>query len=127
WEVIWFVGVRGWVVGVNDRCFVFGGLGCVFKQGERFPIPRPPPDPAGADYPNMISRGIYLSLAEAAAVKLREVDMPARGWIQIRRCGRTIIDNVNRAVVSRHPREQRRRCRRVADCDRRRPGIALVL
>ena len=74
----------------------------------------------------MIRGRVHLNLGEAGAVELGEVNVPGRARIQVRRRSRTIIDNIDRAVVGGDPREHRGNCRRPANHNRGAPGVTLI-
>ena len=125
-EVVWIVRCRQRVIGVNDRGLAVLRVDRDLEQVEQVARARTAADPAGADNTHVVRRRVHLSLGEADAIELGEVNMPARARIQIRCRGLTIIDNIDNAVVGRDPREQRRARRRRADNYRGRPGIPLV-
>src|SRR5205085_5107150 len=98
-EVVWIVRCRQRVIGVNDRRFAVLRIDRDLEQVEQIARARTAADPAGADDAKMIRGRVHLNLGEAGAVEPGEVNVPGRARIQVRRRGRTIIDNIDRAVV----------------------------
>src|SRR5262249_20963100 len=96
------------------------------EQVEQVPRALTATNSAGANNANMIRRRIHLRLRRARSVELRKVNMPARAWIEIRSRVRTIIDNINSVIICGDPWEDRRKCRRSTDCNRRAPSVALI-
>ena len=89
-EVVWVVRCRQRVIGVNDRGLAVLRINRDLEQVEQVARARTTARAAGADDANVIRGRVHLSLCEARAVELGEVNMPARARIQIRRrdpCG----------------------------------------